>query len=147
MAKQINNYEDDTGVVHKASYWLPVEININHIEKKGKITFFAYKDADARSKGDSANRKTPVGQKEYAINKTLYDAHFGVQVPKAKATNDVVDVMKVQAYALADAVYDGDMNTGYTDNGDGTYTKDSDESTVDVLEARKVFFDGASDIV
>lgn len=43
MAKQMD-YTDPSGVVHKDSIWIPLTINISHLDNCGRVEFFGFKD-------------------------------------------------------------------------------------------------------
>jgi hypothetical protein len=70
MAK-IMDYTADTGAVHAASYWVPIEININRIARTAQITFLGWVSRDAR-----LERKRPIGQVGYRVGPTDFLAFF-----------------------------------------------------------------------
>lgn len=43
MAKKMN-YKDPSGVIHTDSIWIPLTINISHLDSCGRVEFFGFKD-------------------------------------------------------------------------------------------------------
>ena len=125
----------DRGVTHPAGYFVPV-INLNRISREAKVVFLGFADQAARNTNQS-----PVMAKTYQVSGADFDRYFSTTTLNILNAN-VYD----RAYALADATYDGAINTGYTLESDGTYTRDSDSATVDISEAVETFFENATDV-
>lgn len=137
----------DSANPYTESYWMLAEDpKLNRLNKTGQLLFYGYANQAARD-----NLDAPIGQKVYPVVNTNSDEYMTETTP----FDDYFDetVLKVldktnrsKAYDFADAYFDGDIKTGYTQEDDGTYTRDSDGETVLVSEARKTFFDGATDV-
>ena len=134
MAKQIS-YTDTRGIVSAESYWIPAP-SLDKVAKIARIRFSGYASETARANGSQA-----IAEKNYHVSGADYIAHFSPAVLDVAGTN----VFK-QCYIYAATVHDGDVKTGYTEEANGTYTKDLDGSVVDVNEARGTFFENAKDV-
>lgn len=97
MAKQMT-FDGPDGVSHSSSYWLPVQININKIDKTGNIVFLGFHDSSARQA-----RRQPIGARQYNVSPTLYDTFFSATAQQPAG----VDMYR-SAYLMAMSVLEGE---------------------------------------
>lgn len=71
MAKKLSYLNPTTGANSPDSYWIPVQINMDILNKYGQVTFYGWHDSAARNGG-----LTHIGQKVYQVNKVQYQQFF-----------------------------------------------------------------------
>lgn len=137
MAKQklIRDPQDNRDV---QSYWIAGQFNMNLVDRSGKLIFLGFRSKEARD----AN-KPHVDSKVYQI--TLKDIQDKLTPEQFIEFTDAVNTLRSYAYAYANAVKDGELKAGYSQNEDGEYI-DPDGNVVDEALALPSFFEGATDV-
>lgn len=88
------SYTDLFGEEYPESYWRVVETNLAKPEKRGRVVFYGYPS-------EAQKGKRIIGQKEYAVDQALFEAHF-----ETPALSPDGDNPYKAAYALALEVKD-----------------------------------------
>lgn len=126
MAKQMF-YADERGVEYPASYWKPVLVSVNKVDRTARVVFYGFVNKDAADQGKAA-----VGVKEYPVNPAHFDTFFGVSVLDPEGRNPYK-----AAYEVAMATLEGPAPEPYPDD---------DGNQVIPPDTRKSFFDGGLDV-
>lgn len=120
MAKQINDFTTQHGVIIPQSYWKVMAVNLHAGLKKAEVLVQCFSSAQNKV-------KTPLDSRVYQVAQPDYDTFFGINVLDG-ATNPVK-----QAYALLMATKDCLL--------DGSKAKGTEP-----VEQRKSFFKDALDV-
>jgi predicted phage tail protein len=123
MAKQMR-FKSLTGVVCEESYWIPVQVNLNKIDKTGVVLFYGYASKEARDLGS-----LPVGQKTYAVSQEQFDLYFTANAINPEGTNQFL-----AAYVLAESTMEGERSLARVLDDCGNPTEEL------VPDERKSFF-------
>ena len=95
---KVMSFEDSSGTVHESSYWLPVAIEINKLNKSAMVRFAGYHNQESRNL-----RKYPIGTKIYYAQGETFDALY---------STDAVDKDPYRAsYTLAENTLEGIPDT------------------------------------
>ena len=112
------SFQSSDGITSDSSYWLPVQVNLNKIDRQAHIVFYGYATQDSRN---ALKASLQGAIKEYSLSGDKYDTYF------TTALMQKYDPL-AQAYKVA-------MDTLDTDSGN----KNQDGSPILIS-----FFDGAT---
>ena len=125
MAKQMSA-KASIGVTCPSSYWVPVQINLNKINRTGQVVFYGYASLEAKRANAS-----PIGQKVYEVSTSQYDQFFAPTALGPEGANPAK-----AAYLLADSVKEGLAPNLTPDTVTGVVP----------IDTRVGFFSGALDV-
>jgi hypothetical protein len=129
MAKQMS-FDTLIGMTCEESYWIPVQVNLNKVDKTGMVMFYGYANKAAR---DSA--KQNIGQKSYTVNAAAFDKYFGPTAINPEGMNQFL-----AAYKLAEETLEGERCQDKVKDVDGNDTEEL------VPDTRVSFFAEATDV-
>jgi hypothetical protein len=108
MAKKLSYTNPTTGTISPDSYWIPVQINLDVVSRRGIVLFCGWNDQAARSSGLQG-----IGHKAYDIDSAAYEMFFSPMAMDSEHCNAVK-----AAYLFASSVLDvpaGEENVSFFD--------------------------------
>lgn len=90
------------------AYWIPVQVNINKLDKTGHVVFLAFASKAARDA-----KMVPLASHGYAVDSAAYETYFSASALSGAGVDSYA-----QAYALAMATLDTEGGSFFADATD-----------------------------